>query len=231
MEVLAIIPARGGSKSIKRKNIKPMLGRPMVFYSIEACKKSKYVTRFVVSTEDAEIKEVCQSFGAEVIDRPMELAADEAKTAPVMVHSVNELEKTGYKPDYVMLIQPTSPFRTAEFIDSAFEYFLANAESKDCDSCFSGVLRGFSHGLWKEHHNGRFEAIYDYLDRPRRQDFHSHYKLICENGAFYVIGYELFKKMGDFIGVNPCVYMTDINFDVDEEHDFERACKMLSDAG
>jgi len=224
MEVLAIIPARGGSKSVKRKNIKLMLGKPMVFYSIDACKESKYITRVVVSTEDSEIKELCQNYGVEVVDRPLELARDEAKTAPVMVHVVEELEKQGYDPDYIMLIQPTSPFRTAEFIDSAFDYFLSKS---DCDSCFSGVFRGVSHGLWKEYHDGRFEALYDYLDRPRRQDVHRHYNLVCENGAFYVIGYEMFKIMEDFIGKNPCVYMSDINFDVDEPSDFEHAERMI----
>src|SRR5574344_1849299 len=145
-EILAIIPARGGSKSIKRKNIRFIAGKPMVYYSIEACKASKYITRFVVSTEDEEIKGICKSFGSEVIDRPMELAQDETKTAPVMVHAAIELEKTGYKPDYIVLIQPTSPFRTGEFIDRAFDFFF----SKDgYDSCFSATEHGLTHGLWR----------------------------------------------------------------------------------
>jgi len=224
---LAIIPARGGSKSVKRKNIKHMLGKPMVFYSIDACTKSKYITRVVVSTEDAEIKEICEAYGAEVVDRPAELAQDNTKTALVMVHAVEELEKRGYKPDYVLLIQPTSPFRTAEFIDEAIEYFLSN---KECDSCFSGVLTGKTHGLWKENHGGSFEALYDYLDRPRRQDVDRHYNLVCENGAFYAIQYEKFKIMEDIIGKYPCVFLSDINFDVDEPSDFERAEKMLEAA-
>jgi len=225
MEILAIIPARGGSKSVKRKNIKPMLGKPMVLYSVDACRESKHITRFVVSTEDEEIKEICQAYGAEVIDRPMELAQDETKTAPVMVHAVEELEKEGYKPDYVLLIQPTSPFRTGEFIDSAFDYFLSNCS---CDSCFSGVERGKSHGMWKENHDGSFGALYDYLDRPRRQDEDRHYNLVCENGAFYAIRYETFIIMEDFIGKNPCIYMNEINFDVDEPHDFERAERLIA---
>ena len=93
MEILGIIPARGGSKGIKRKNLKEILGKPLVAYSIEAGLNSKLNTRTVVSTEDSEIKEVSLKYGAEVIDRPMELAQDETKTAPVMTQVIDELEK------------------------------------------------------------------------------------------------------------------------------------------
>jgi len=223
-EILAIIPARGGSKSIPRKNIKLIAGKPMVYYSIEACQKSKYITRFVVSTEDAEIKKVCQRFTAEVIDRPMELAEDETKTAPVMLQVVDELEKQGYKPDYVVLIQPTSPFRTAEFIDKALEYMFAHP---DHDSCFSGFDLGVTHSKWRELHNGKLEALYDYHDRPRRQDVDCHYKMFSENGAFYAIKYTAFRKFEDFVGENPCIYLTNIKFDIDEPQDFELAEQML----
>ena len=223
-EILAIIPARGGSKSIKRKNIRPILGKPMVYYSIEACQKSKYVTRFVVSTEDREIKEICQSFGAEVIDRPFELAQDETKTAPVMLQVADVLEKHGYKPDYILLIQPTSPFRTGEFIDQAFDYMFSNPE---CDSCFSGFDLGVTHAKWRQLHDGKFEALYDFRLRPRRQEIEQHYKMVCENGALYALKYDVFKKVKDFVGENPCVYLTDMNLDVDEPEDFETAEKII----
>lgn len=235
MEILAIIPARGGSKSIKRKNIKPIMGKPMVYYSIEACFKSKYITRTVISTEDAEIKEICQAFGAEVIDRPMELAQDVTKTAPVMLQVADELEKQGYKPDYVVLIQPTSPFRTAEFIDEAFDFMFAkmqnvkSGEISNCDSCFSGFDFGNTHGKWKELHDGKLEGLYDYRERPRRQEEECHYKLFCENGAFYAVKYDVFKKVKDFVGENPCIYLTDVRFDVDEPSDFELAEKIMKD--
>lgn len=225
-EILAIIPARGGSKSIKRKNIKLILGKPMIYYSIEACRKSKYITRFVVSTEDAEITEICESYGVEVIDRPIELAQDETKTAPVMLHAADTLEKQGYKPDYVVLIQPTSPSRSAEFIDKAFDYMFLN---NHCDSCFSGFYVGISHAMWKENHDGKLEALYDYRNRPRRQDIDCHYNMFCENGAFYAVKYDVFRRIGDFIGENPCFYDSDIRFDVDEPKDFEIAEKILAE--
>ena len=85
MEVLAIIPVRGGSKGIPGKNIKPLAGKPLVAYTIEAAHNSKYITRTVVSTESSKIKDVCLALGAEVIDRPEELARDETKTAPVLL--------------------------------------------------------------------------------------------------------------------------------------------------
>lgn len=225
-EILAIIPARGGSKSIKRKNIKPILGVPMVCYSIDACKKSKYITRVVVSTEDAEIKQICQDFGAEVIDRPMELAQDETKTAPVMLQVGDVLEKQGYKPDYVVLIQPTSPFRTAEFIDNAFDYMFSKPE---CDSCFSGFDLGNTHAKWRGLYSEKLEALYDYRSRPRRQDVECHYKMFSENGAFYAVKYDVFRKVKDFVGENPCIFLTDVNFDIDEPQDIERAEQMLKE--
>lgn len=231
-EILAIIPARGGSKSIKRKNIKPIMGKPMVYYSIEACFKSKYITRTVVSTEDAEIKEICEAFGAEVIDRPMELAQDETKTAPVMLQVTDVLEKQGYKPDYVVLIQPTSPFRTAEFIDNAFDFMFEKIKSQEidnCDSCFSGFDFGNTHAKWKELHSGQLEGLYDYRQRPRRQETECHYKLFCENGAFYALKYDVFRKVKDFVGENPCIYLTDLCFDVDEPSDFELAEKIIEE--
>lgn len=223
-EILAIIPARGGSKSIPRKNLMPVLGKPMIYYSLEACHKSKYITRFVVSTEDAEIKQVCQAFGAEVIDRPIELAQDETKTAPVMLHAADELEKQGYKPDYVALIQPTSPFRDAEFIDKAFDYMFSKPEF---DSCFSGFDMWYTHSRWKELHDGKLEALYDYRNRPRRQEIECHYRMFSENGAFYAVKYDVFRKVKDFVGENPCIYLTDINFDIDDMEQLARAEQIL----
>jgi len=223
-EILAIIPARGGSKSIPRKNIKLIMGKPMIYYSIDACEKSRYITRTILSTEDKEIKDIAQSYGAEVIDRPIELAQDETKTAPVMLQVAEVLEKQGYKPDYVVLIQPTSPTRTARFIDVAMEFMFSHPQ---CDSCFSGFDMGNTHAKWKELHNGKLESLYDYHQRPRRQDIDCHYNMYCENGAFYAIKYDTFKKVKDFVGENPCIFLTDTIFDVDEPKDFKRAEQIL----
>src|SRR5574344_220585 len=109
MEVLAIVPARGGSKGIPRKNIKLLNNRPLIYYSIKAGQDSKYVTRTVVSTEDEEIKQVAlRDCGCEVVDRPMELAVDTASTIVVLQQVVKSLEeKENYHPDVVVLLQAT----------------------------------------------------------------------------------------------------------------------------
>ena len=123
MEILSIIPARGGSKGIKRKNIKLINEKPLIAYSIEASLNSKYITKTLLSSEDDEILEIAQRHGAEILKRPVELAQDETKTAPVMLQVVEELEKNNYKPDYVVLLQPTSPLRDSNYIDSAMDYY------------------------------------------------------------------------------------------------------------
>lgn len=226
MEILAIIPARGGSKGIKRKNVKLLKGKPLLAYSIEAGLNSKYVTRTVVSTEDSEIKEISLKFGAEVVDRPQELAQDETKTAPVMYHTIKELEKTGYKPDYIVLLQPTCPLRNGEYIDKAFDFFF---ENKWADSCFSGHTLGTTHAKWSIGKSGKLNSLYDYHKRPRRQDEAEQYEMIRENGAFYALSYENFMRYEDFIGNNPCVYLTDFIVDIDFEQDFDEVENKLNE--
>ena len=170
MEVLAIIPARGGSKGIPGKNIKEIAGHPLIYYSIKAGKESKYVTRTVLSTEDAKIKKIAEvECGCEVVNRPVELAQDETKTIPVLIQVCDELEKTeGYKPDVVVLLQPTTPTRDAKQLDEAFELFLNN----DCDSVFAAQQIGTTHSLWRQNPESKdFECLFDYRHRPRRQVF------------------------------------------------------------
>lgn len=123
MKVLGIITARGGSKSIPRKNIKPLLGKPLIAWAIETLKKSDVCNRVVVSTDDKEIAEVARKYGAEVpFMRPAELAQDHTPTLPVIQHAVAWLkEHENYKPDYVILLEPTSvgkrPFHVRGVLD------------------------------------------------------------------------------------------------------------------
>lgn len=121
--ILAVITARGGSKGIPRKNIKDLGGKPLIAYTIEAAKNSQYLDYFLVSTDDAEIAEVAKNFGAPVpFMRPTGLSTDAAKSIPVIQHAVNWLkDNEGKTFDYVMILQPTSPFRTAEDIDKSIE--------------------------------------------------------------------------------------------------------------
>jgi CMP-N-acetylneuraminic acid synthetase len=224
MEILAIIPVRGGSKGIPGKNIKLLAEKPLVSYTIDAAKKSKYVTRTVVSTEDPKIKEVALAYGAEVLDRPVELAQDETKTAPVMLHVQEELEKQGYKPDVIVLLQATCPLRDEKELDEAFEIFF----NSDCDSVFAARHAGLTHALWRQDPNdSSFECMYDYRNRPRRQDTDKHYPMICETGATYIIKTEVFKKVKDFIGEKPAVYLDGQVVDIDTAEDFEKAGELI----
>ena len=124
-DILAIIPARGGSKGIARKNLRLLAGKPLVMYSIEAAKESQWVSRVLVSTDDEEIKSISVTAGAEVpYLRPAKLAADDVHAIEVVLHALSWLrEKESYIPDVVVMLLPTSPLRCAEAIDEAISRF------------------------------------------------------------------------------------------------------------
>ena len=220
---MSIIPARGGSKGIPGKNIKPLAGKPLIAYTIEASLNSKYITKTVVSTEDNRIKNVALDFGAQVVDRPEELAQDETKTAPVLLQVVEELEKTGYTPDITVLLQCTCPLRDAKQIDEAFELFFAS----DCDSVFAARPMGITHALWRRNLDGTYEGLYDYRHRPRRQDTDLHLPMYCETGATYIIRTDVLKEVKDFIGKKPELYLNGAVGDIDALSDFECAERAL----
>lgn len=114
--VLAVIPARGGSKRVPRKNIKEFRGKRLICWTIQEAEKSKYIDRCIVSTEDTEIAHYALAFGGSVLTRPQELAEDNSSSEDVLRH-VNER----YKHDWLVLLQPTSPLRAAEDIDACIE--------------------------------------------------------------------------------------------------------------
>lgn len=127
--ILALIPARGGSKGIPGKNIKEFNGHPLMAYTIAAARKSHYVDSTVVTTDSSEIAKVALAYGAEVpFLRPVELASDTSRTIDAVVHAVNALAELGKSYDVVVLLQPTSPLRRAEEIDAAVETFFSHGE-------------------------------------------------------------------------------------------------------
>src|SRR5687768_7038153 len=132
-EVLAIIPARGGSKSIPGKNIKPLAGYPLIAYSITAGLQAKTVTRVIVSTDDEEIAAIARYWGAEVpFLRPAALAQDDTPDLPVFQHALRILEKEeGYKPGIIVQLRPTSPFRKLSHIEDAVQLL---AQRVDADA-------------------------------------------------------------------------------------------------
>jgi CMP-N-acetylneuraminic acid synthetase len=123
LSVYTIIPARGGSSRLPRKNIYPVWGQPMLYWAIQACKKSRYIDRYFVSTEDAEIADIASSLGAEVVDRPKSLADDLTFKQDVIVHAASVIPD---KPDIVVSLQPNSPQVCAHDLDAAIEKLVTN---------------------------------------------------------------------------------------------------------
>lgn len=124
-KVLAVIPARGGSKGIPKKNIKAVSGKPMINYTIEAAKECEYIDKVIVSTDDEEIAEISMRAGAIVpFLRPDELATDDAKVIDVVMHAIEFYERKAERYDIIVLLQPTNPLRTSEDVKKALEYFM-----------------------------------------------------------------------------------------------------------
>jgi N-acylneuraminate cytidylyltransferase/CMP-N,N'-diacetyllegionaminic acid synthase len=140
MKVLGVVPARGGSKRVPRKNILPLGGIPLINHCLRAAKACGRIDRLVVSTEDAEIKSVVMAEGVEVIYRPTELAQDNTPTLPVIIHAMEELAKSGFKADIILTIQPPYPFITADNMAKTIEAF---ENGKEFDSVTTVVRAPF----------------------------------------------------------------------------------------
>jgi CMP-N,N'-diacetyllegionaminic acid synthase len=182
-QVLAVIPARGGSKGIKRKNLVPILGRPLVVHSIEHALASKCVTRTIVSTEDDEIAEVSRAAGAEVpFMRPDILAGDTVLDLPVFQHVLEELrQREGYTPDLVVHLRPTSPLRKHSWIDAAVELLSANPEADSVRSVSAPAQHPYR--VFRIDPNGYLDPIMK-LEHPtpyllRRQELPPMYYYNC----------------------------------------------------
>ena len=135
--ILTIIPARGGSKGIPRKNIRNLCGKPLIAYSIEVALSSKYIEKVIVSTEDEEIAEIAKKWGAEVpFFRPVELSTDTAKSIDVAKHSIEEIEKiTDDEYPIIVFLEPPAPFRSSEDIDNCIELYLKHNSGSVVSVC------------------------------------------------------------------------------------------------
>ena len=126
-KILAFIPARAGSKGIKDKNIINLAGKPLIFYTIDAAKKSKYIDKVIVSTDSEKIANICKDYGAYIpFFRPKDLAKDNSNVIDAIVYTLKNLNKIGEKYDILILLQPTSPFRNEIHIDEALEMMIYN---------------------------------------------------------------------------------------------------------
>lgn len=194
---LIIIPARGGSKGIPLKNIQPVGGKPLIYWAIKAAIDSEMVDRLIVSTDHNEIATIARESGAEVIIRPEDISSDFAKTEDVMSHVLSELEKDGYVPDFVSLIQCTSPFLTSDIIKKCVS--TVTDDNTQFDSCITVFKPDGYEFKWKTSENKNFIPDHDVENRPRRQDLDLPYH---ENGAFYITKTDLYVKSKNRFGGN-----------------------------
>ncbi len=216
---LALIPARGGSKGIPRKNLAPLAGKPLVVWTIEAARQARLVGRVVVSTEDAEIAQVAQEAGAEVIPRPPELAQDTTHTEPVLVHALEYLrEWEGYVPEVVVLLQPTAPLRGAAVIDRGLRLLAETG----CD-CVLGVAPiQNSHLQGEIGERGEWLPEYKYGERLFSQQARPKYS---ENGALHIFRREVLETYGNRLGGDVRALVMDPleSVDIDGPEDLRRA--------
>ena len=192
-KIIAIIPARGGSKGIPRKNVKLFLGHPLLSHTIQAAIQSQRVDAVYVSTEDDEIAEVAEQSGAHTIRRPDHLAVDTATTESAIEHALEYLAKQSIFPELLVLLQATSPLRPAGAIDRAIDIFYEN----DCDSLLSISA---THRFFWQTRDKVAVPNYDFLHRPRRQDIHPDDIRYLENGSLYIFTRQHFQDTGNRLG-------------------------------
>lgn len=205
MFILGVIPARGGSKSVEKKNIHPILQRPMIAYTIYAARASQTLSQFLVSTDDEEIARIAEHYGAPVpFIRPDELATDESPTLPVLQHAIRYVEaERGEKVDVIVLLQPTTPQRLSGDIDAAVEKLVQTRADSVVSVCDVGA-----------YHPARMRQIIDdrLVELPirepremaRRQDLPPIY---IRNGAVYVAWRDLVMEKNSLIGSESRPYL------------------------
>ncbi len=197
--VIAIIPARGGSKGVPRKNVAPLAGRPLIAYSIDAARQARSLTRVIISTDDEEIGRISRECGGEVpFVRPAALATDDARTLPVIQHAVNWVEHHESRLfDIIVLLQPTTPLRTAEDIDRGIQLLLETG----ADSVVSVVDVGGMHPFRMKRllPDGRLINYIDqgFEDMRPRQELPPVY---IRSGALYISRRDVVMKQGTMVG-------------------------------
>lgn len=218
LSVIAIIPARGGSKGIPKKNIINVVGKPLISYVIEAAKSSKFISKVFVSTDDDEIAAVAKEFNADVIMRPSELSKDDSPSELALLHVIDHLKKNGQKnPGIIVFLQCNCPLTSSDDIDQTIIKLL----TESADTAFTGTPSHYF--LWTENSNGEAITInHDKNVRKRRQDCEPQY---IETGSVYAMRCEGFLKYKHrFFGkivIN--IIPPERVLDIDEPSDISRA--------
>ncbi|TWU21220.1 N-acylneuraminate cytidylyltransferase [Novipirellula galeiformis] len=222
MNAIAIIPARGGSKGVPRKNVLPLAGRPLLGWTIEAAKNAELVDRVVVSTDNPEIADVATKFGAEVVWRPAELSGDLVSSEQAILHALNELEASGLPP-ITAFLQCTAPLMTSDDIDGT----IAAIERLGADT--SVAVADFHYFVWKTDDRGDFVGVnHDKMIRKMRQERTPQY---IETGSVYAMKTEGFlKHRHRFFGKTAHYVMPpDRVLEIDDPVDFKIAQMLLEE--
>ena len=211
--IVAVIPARAGSKRLIDKNLRPLAGRPLVTWSVESARAAGSVDLCVVSTDSARIAKVAREAGAKVVDRPEGLAGDQVPTVDVLVHAIAALNASGLRPDLVVTLQPTSPFRPIGFIDSAVARLSDGVSSVMSVSAVSAKSGRIVDGLF----------LPSYPPGTRGQDLD---RLFREDGVVYVSRAETIREAKDMFGDAVAALETPRPWgliDIDDAQDLELA--------
>jgi N-acylneuraminate cytidylyltransferase len=220
-KIIAIIPARGGSKGLPRKNIKLFNGKPLIAYTIEVALASEYIERIFVSTNDKEIADISRKYKAEVIMRPDDISKDNSLRKDAIKHVIKTLKtEMKYSPEIIVYLQPTSPLRTVKDLDSALEMYLNN----DCDSVVS-VCESKDSPYWSLIVKHKYiEPLFgwEYFTNMRRQDLPTTFIL---NGAIYITSVIRFLENNNLFSRKTLPYKMPIgrSVDIDDEFDFKLA--------
>lgn len=215
MSIVAVIPARGGSKGIFRKNIRLLAGKPLIAWSIEQALSSKLISDVYVSTDSREIADVALAYGAKVpFLRPSEISGDTASTESALLHFCDYAVSSGMEISALLLLQCTSPVRNTGVLDNAINFYL----SGNYDSLLSVSE---SHRFFWEN-TALPRASYDHRNRPRRQDIQDSDRRFLETGSFYLSKFDnfireknrLFGKIGMFVTAD------EESYEIDTENDF-----------
>lgn len=218
--IIAIIPARKGSKGIKDKNIKLLKGKPLIAYSIEAGLNSKYIDKVIVSTDGEKIANIAKMYGAEVpFLRPKNLSTDTAKTIDAVIYCIDELKKCGEIYDYIVLLQPTQPLRQSWHIDEAIELIF---EKNEEGLVSVSEVRDNPILIRSIDENGYTKSLLKECSTRRRQDFDIYYRV---NGAIYINKINENFNNSTSLNDNKLAYIMDSSYDVDidELNDFKIA--------
>lgn len=220
--IIAIIPARGGSKSIPKKNMIDFCGKPLIAWSIEHALGSRHVDGVYVSTDNEEIASISEEFGASIIERPSELATDTSSSEVVLDHAITEVQKACGNIDLVVFLQATSPVRESSDIDNACETLL----TENFDSLFSAaVLDDFC--VWEKTQQGMESVTFNYLDRGMRQDREPYF---LENGSIYIFKPNILIEHNNRLGGRIGIYLMPMwkSFEIDSLEDLDFCSYVMS---